>query len=170
MTMHASLIFLMAVVWLAGCSRKEGPPQSPTEAAASAMSVVNVADSKTKSQLLKGWHTVEQGAWRWTERQFSVALKAPSPGKAATLQLNFSLPEVLIQRLRSVTLTATVGGEALAAETYTQAGAHVYAQSVAGPALAGDVVRVDFSLDKALPPGEIDARELGVVVSSIRLD
>jgi hypothetical protein len=31
-------------------------------------------------------------------------------------------------------------------------------------------VRVDFELDKAIPPSEKDARELGVVVSKIGLE
>jgi hypothetical protein len=35
--------------------------------------------------------------------------------------------------------------------------------------LSDDAVRVDFRLDKALPPGDADKRELGVVASSAGL-
>ena len=35
---------------------------------------------------------------------------------------------------------------------------------------AGDTVRVDFQLDKAIPPGGGDIRELGIVVLSIGLE
>jgi hypothetical protein len=33
--------------------------------------------------------------------------------------------------------------------------------------LSGDVARVDFSLDKTIPPTAADRRELGVVVSLV---
>lgn len=132
--------------------------------------MVQVADPKNTAQLLKGWHAVEQGSWRWTEKQFSVALKPPAAGRPATLQLKFSLPDALLQRLHSITLSASVNGVALPSETYTQPGAHVYAQSVPANALAGPAVQVDFSLDKALGPDDNDRRELGVVVSSVGLE
>jgi len=34
--------------------------------------------------------------------------------------------------------------------------------------LTTDTVRVDFILDKAIPPGDKDARELGIVVARVR--
>jgi hypothetical protein len=36
--------------------------------------------------------------------------------------------------------------------------------------MTGDAVRVDFELDKAIPPSEQDARELGIVVSKVGLE
>ena len=163
------LLSLVVAALLAGCSWSSSEAPSPDQSS-SAASVLQMADPQVVSQLLKGFHGVEQGSWRWTEKQFSVALKPPAPGKPATLQLKLSLPDVLIKRLQSITLSATVNGVALPSETYTEAGAHVYAQSVPANALTGESVRVDFSLDKALGPDDSDRRELGVVVSSVGLD
>ena len=129
-------------------------------------SAVDAADARVELQLLKGWHAVEDGRWRWTERQFSVALRVPQPGKDTVLQLKLALPQSSLDKLQSVTLTATVNGLSLPEETYSTAGEHVFARVVPGGALAGEVARVDFSLNKALTPGGLDVRELGVIVFS----
>jgi hypothetical protein len=60
-----------------------------------------------------------------------------------------------------------VNGTALTPESYTQAGQFTYSRDVPPSLLAGDVARVDFSLDKTIPPGASDRRELGVVVSLV---
>jgi hypothetical protein len=166
------LLPLLLAALLTACSRKssEVPAAPPPEQPASAGSVLEMADPQAVPQLVKGFHGVEQGRWRWTEKQFSVTLRPPAPGKPATLQLKLALPDVLIKRLQSVTLSATVNGVALPSETYTEAGAHAYTQSVPANALTGESVRVDFSLDKALAPSDSDRRELGVVVSSVGLE
>ena len=51
--------------------------------------------------------------------------------------------------------------------TYTTAGDHTYSKDVPASALNTDAVTVDFALDKFLPPGTVDQRELGIVVTSI---
>ena len=56
---------------------------------------------------------------------------------------------------------------ALPEETYTKPGAYVYSRDVAAQALAKRVVAVSFALDKYLPPGDPDRRELGVVVTAV---
>ena len=164
---------LAVALLLAACSKSGSDTPAPApipDQPSGTASVIQVADPQVASQLLKGFHGVEQGSWRWTEKEFSVSLKPPAPGKPATLQLKLSLPEVLLKRLQSVTLKAVVNGVALPSETYTQPGAHVYAQSVPANALTGESVRVDFTLDKALGPDESDRRQLGVVVSSVALE
>ena len=40
-------------------------------------SVLNMGDPKVESQLVTGFHGIEAGAWRWTEKQFTVALRTP---------------------------------------------------------------------------------------------
>lgn len=170
--MRNALAPTAVLLLLAACSRSSEPTPvaAPPEQLSGPASVVHAADPKAAAQLLQGWHGVEQGSWRWTQKQFSVALKPPGGGQPATLQLKFSLPDVLIQRLQSITLSATVNGTPLPPQTYQQAGAQVYTQSVPGAALVGEAVRVDFTLDKALAPSDADHRELGVVVSSVSLE
>lgn len=173
----AVLLGVWGLVVLLSCSRSEQAQEGAGAAVvheeqpfAGLVSVVNVADPKAAGQLLKGWHQVEQASWRWTEKQFSVALKTPAGGGAATLEMKLALPEALIARLQSVTLAATVNGAALAPETWNKPGEQVYTRGVPAEALKGEVTRADFTLDKALPPDTVDRRELGVIVSSVRLE
>jgi hypothetical protein len=55
-----------------------------------------------------GWHEMEEGSWRWTERAFSVRSK---PGGA--LRLRFRLPEMIFDAIGPVKLRASVGEECL---------------------------------------------------------
>jgi hypothetical protein len=89
--------------------------------------------------------------------------------KGATLQLRLTVPAVVIEKLTTITLSATIGGSALPPETYTQPGDYTYTREVAPALLAGESVRVDFQLDKSMPPSGADLRDLGVVVLSAGL-
>ena len=63
----------------AGCG-KAGPPapaaaERPAGSSTTRMATtVQVADPKMAAQLVSGFHGVENGSWRWTQRQFTVAL------------------------------------------------------------------------------------------------
>lgn len=156
------------------CRRQpsKAPAEATDEGSQKLLPMVHVADPRSSVQLLKGFYDVEQGSWRWTKQNFSVMLRPPAGAvqKGATLQLKFSVPDPVIERLKSVTLSANVAGVALPSETYTKPGEYVYTRDVPAAALAGEAVTAAFSLDKALPPGEADQRELGVVVSSAGLE
>ncbi|HWB97471.1 MAG TPA: hypothetical protein VG672_12230, partial [Bryobacteraceae bacterium] len=56
-----------------------------------------------------------------------------------------------------------------APQSYNQSGEFTYSREVAPNLLGGESVKVDFSLDKALPPAGTDQRELGLVVSTVGL-
>ena len=49
-------------------------------------------------------------------------------------------------------------------------GQYTYTRDVAPNLLGSEAVRIDFQLDKSLPPSSADARELGVIVASVGLD
>ncbi|MEI9975447.1 MAG: hypothetical protein WDO73_27300 [Ignavibacteriota bacterium] len=89
--------------------------------------------------------------------------------QGATLELHLTAPAPSIQKLGSLTLSASIGGTTLGPETYSKAGEYTYKRDVPANLLAGDTVRVDFQLDKVIPPGDVDKRELGVVASSVAL-
>jgi hypothetical protein len=55
----------------------------------------------------------------------------------------------------------------LAPQVYAAAGSHVYSRTLDSSAPSAESVRVDFTLDKALAPSPGDARELGIIVSSV---
>lgn len=154
-----------------GCKQKPAETVVVDDESQPALSVVNVAHPRADTQLLSGFHRVEEGAWRWTMGKFAVALEPPAGAaqKGARLELQFTLPEPVIERRKAVTLSAWVAGTALPPETYTKAGGYTYAQDVPAAALATPPVKVEFALDKFLKAGEVDPRELGVVVSSVGL-
>ena len=134
-------------------------------------STVRTADPATAGQLVSGFYDIEDKAWRWTAQKFAVNLRPPARAaqQGATLEFQFTIPKSSLDKLGSITLTATAGGITLPSETYMKAGEHTYRREVSATVLGSDTVRVDFALDKAIPPGDADKRELGVVAASIGL-
>jgi hypothetical protein len=164
---------LVCVALAGGCKRqRKAPVQRTDESGATMASFLHMADPKAAPQLLKGFHPIEQNAWRWTMGSFSVALHPPAQAaeKGAVLILKFAVPDPVIAKLKAVSLAASINGQALGAETYTQAGEFTYTREVPARLAFGDAVNVDFVLDKFLPPGDVDQRELGVIVTSVALE
>lgn len=134
-------------------------------------STIQMADATKSPQLLAGFHDVEQNSWRWTAGKFSVALKPPPSAdkSGAVLVLNFNLPEVSINKFKSLTLSANAGNAKLTPETFTTAGEHEYRREVPASALRTDEVDIAFSLDHYLAASATEGRELGIVVTNIGL-
>ena len=156
----------------AGCKRTQPKSDATIEEGPTLQTMLQVGDPNAAPQLIKGFHDVEAGSWRWTMGKFSVTLSPPPKAseRGARLVLRLMVPEPVIQKLTSMKLSASLDGVALAEETYTKAGQYVYSQDVPAQALAKRVVTVDFALDKFLPPGEADQRELGLVVTAVGLE
>jgi hypothetical protein len=170
-----SLTLIAGVVLMPGCKRKPPVTVQMTEdggGSAALASVVHVADPKTSVQLIKGFYDVEQNSWRWTMGSFSVALRAPAGAaqKGAKLSLRFSLPEAVLKSVKSVTISAKANGVDVAPETFVKTGDLEYTKDVPASAFKNESVTVDFTLDKYLAAGTVDARELGVVVTSVGLE
>ena len=135
------------------------------------MSTVYTADPNAGPQLLSGFYQVEEYSWRWTTQRFSVVLRPPEgAGAAANLVVQLVVPEVVIQKLRSITLSAAVRGVQLEPETYTKPGDYKYTRAIEPKLLESEESRIDFELDKVMPPAGQDVRQLGIVVSSIGLE
>jgi hypothetical protein len=66
-------------------------------------------------------------------------------------------------------LSAAIQGANLDPQVYTKSGQYTYTRDVPADKLQGDVVRIDFSLDHALPPTGGDVRQLGIIVSEVGL-
>jgi hypothetical protein len=143
------------------------PPESQQDTLTASM--VSAADPRAAAQFAKGFYTIENDSWRWTAKEFSVSLGPPrgAAQSGAQLVLEFAVPDVVIQRLNSVTLTASIGGKTLAPEVYKTAGAHTYIRDVPAAQLQTEAIPIDFALDKALPATAADSRELGIIVSQV---
>ena len=169
------VLILSFALCAAACRRTEPDLSVYTEEEPPHLSsAIRTADPHAASQLVSGWHQVEDNAWRWTARSFSAVLRPP-PGSGkfgAILTLHLTVPDVVIARLGSTTLSASVAGLRLAPETYAHSGVARYVREIPPSILSGDSVRVDFALDRAIPPKSIDARdsrELGVIVGGLDL-
>ena len=160
-TRRAAVLGIVAVALLAGCRRKEKGMSS----------MINVADPSTATQLVSGFHAVEQNSWRWTMKKFSVVVKPPqgSDQKGATLRLKIFVPDDQINRLGPITLSCDVNGTQLEPETFSKPGDTMYSRPVPPEALKGSSVKINFALDKARQPDGVDGRELGVVASLVGL-
>ncbi len=115
-------------------------------------------DPPPVTQLLDGWHILENGAWRWTARRFGLAI---APGDQR-LSLKVTVPSNLELPL---TLTARAAGAVIATHTLTRSGDFECTQLVP----PGAEVLVEFELDRALPPDAADARERAIIVRAIEL-
>lgn len=162
-------VLLSLAIAPAGCRRHRRVTVQTVEEAPALASVVATADPQVAKQLTGGFYGVEQNSWRWTAGRFSVLLRPPRTAltNGAILQLKFAIPEVALSKLKGVSLSAYVNGTALPPESYTQAGQYTYSRDVPATLLAGDVTKVNFTLDKTIPPSAADHRELGVVVSLV---
>jgi SAM-dependent methyltransferase len=130
----------------------------------------HLTDPGLTASLLNGWHGLEEGKWRWTERRFSVELTVPDLASgAALLELRFVYPECLKPRDGLLGLRASLDGFALAEAQYSTTGEHLYRATVLSARLQARTAIVEFELDHALPPDATDLRERGIIVSNIGL-
>jgi hypothetical protein len=134
-------------------------------------SALKMGDPKVETQLISGFYAIEGGAWRWTARQFTAVLKTPfgASQRGGSLELDLTVPQVVIDKLKTVSLTAAVDGKPLSPETYTVAGPFTYKRDIPATMLTGENVKVEFQLDKAMPPNRPELRELGIVANSLTL-
>jgi hypothetical protein len=169
---------IAALLWApVACKRKRPEAEGDAQAAQAAQSSARVAttvhmgDPRAAGQLTSGFYDIEDGAWRWTGKQFAVRLGTPMGAGAsgATLELHFTIPPVVIEKNQSVTLSGSVDGNVLPPQTYSAAGEQVYKRDVPASLLGSDAVNATFDLDKALQPSGADQRVLGVVATSVGL-
>ncbi len=142
----------------------------PNTAHAGSRAHISTADPSAADRL-EGFHQIESG-WRWSERKFAITLDAPTleGAKAARVSVDVYIPDALIQQLGSVTLSARAGNQSLAPETWRTAGNYTYIREVSPHGLHTGANRIEFSLEKSIPPREGDKRELGIIVQAASLE
>jgi tRNA (mo5U34)-methyltransferase len=114
----------------------------------------------------RGWHAIEEGGWRWTERQFAVRIEGTRKSNASQLRLRLYVPAAV----GAITIEAIANGIALAPETYSKPGEYEFVRSLAPFSTATGDIRIDFNLSSALPPDSTDRRERGIIVASITIE
>ena len=104
-------------------------------------------------------------------KSFTATLRPPAGAaqKGAVLELKFTIPEVMLNRVGPMTLAARINGIDLGAQTFSSSGDFTYTRDIPATALGSDAVAIDFAVDKGLPPGDTDPRELAVIVTSVGL-
>lgn len=181
---RVAVIFSLAALMLASaaCGGKHGaqtvqneePVPANTGAAKPPVApVLAMSDPQAATQLITGFYALEQNSWRWTAGRFSAVLAAPPRAEqtGGTLSFGFTIPDAIFSRLGPLTLTAASGGTVLHAETYKAAGKYTFHADVPAALLAAGSLKVDFALDKSIPPGTSgDRRELGVIASSLGIE
>jgi hypothetical protein len=164
------------IVFTSACrgkhSRLAVENEEPPEAAPRMAATLKMNDPAAPAQLVKGIYGLEGGAWRWTAGHFSILLRSPlsAAQHGATLTFGFTIPDVVTQKLGSLALTASVGPAKLKSETYSKPGPYTFTADVPAELLTKDSVTVDFALDKSIPAGSMDQRELGVIATSAGLE
>ena len=154
---------LLAV--LVGCGTRERSPASD----------LRMSDAAAVGQLIAGFYPPENNQWRWAARRFAVVLKPPAGAftVGARLRLDFYLPDAQVKRLGPVTLEADAGGLSLPAQTFRKGGSCLYSEEIPAAQfhtlLPGTLLPVVFTLDKSIPRGAQEGRDLGAVVTEVSL-
>jgi tRNA (mo5U34)-methyltransferase len=100
-----------------------------------------------RSQLLHGWHALENDAWRWTEKRFSVVVQSPG-----TLTLKCTVPAQLHPPVR----LKWADGSAV----FHACGDHEVSLRAGEGTIA-------FEVDRYLAPDALDSRERGLIVRGV---
>jgi hypothetical protein len=170
-SLSLTLILVPLLLAGAGCKRRNRSSGQTVLLA----STIYAGDPNVAARFAKGFYDVEENAWRWTGKEFSVDLSAPlhSDQRGAQLVLKLAVPDPVIQKLGSIQLSATIQGYKLEPQIYTKPGQYTYTRDVPAEKLQdkqqSDVVRIDFAVDHTLPPSDADHRELGIIVSEVGL-
>jgi hypothetical protein len=131
--------------------------------------LIRVADPRVATRLVKGFYSTDNQYWRWTAREFSIILNPPKGAgqKGAVLVLRYAIVEAVLASAKTMELSIAVDGVALPRQHYDKPGQFTLRLDVPPEAFRFDPVRVDFTLNKALPPSGREVRELGMIVSEV---
>lgn len=164
-SLSLTLILIPLLLASSGCKRRH------RNSGALLASTIYAGDPNAADHFTQGFYAVEENSWRWTAKNFAVSLSPPfhADQKGAQLMVKLAVPDPVIQKEGSVQLSASVDGYKLAPEVYAKSGKYTYTRDIPADHLKDDTARIEFSLDHALPPGDTDRRELGIIVSEVGL-
>jgi hypothetical protein len=129
-------------------------------------------DIDATRQLAAGIYAVENNKWRWTAGDFSMVLATPRMAAVhgANLAFAFDIPDSILRRTGPVTLAAYLNQTKVGMATYKTAGAQRFSAMIPPELLGQSPVAIDFHLDRYVPKGAVESRELGFIAESISLE
>ena len=156
-----SLALACAIATLAsGC---HGPSRTGAE-----VHDLVLASGVHRERILRGVYPGDTG-WRWTEPAFAFKLDPPPAGKAAFLEMDFTVPAELMEKGGPVTLLAKVNGAEAGRVTYKEPGRYTFAAAVSEAQLSRRPAEVEFSVDRSfMDPATSRAQGLIVVSAGFK--
>jgi hypothetical protein len=149
------------------CDANAGP--LPDVPALTPLSSFSVGDLRARPQLLSGWYGVEEGSWRWMAREAEVALAPPADGPLVFEMQLYLPPGHMARAGGSVTVSILAGGQLLGAHPYTEPGSYSLVEPLPRELVSHPLTKLTIRLNRAVPPGKGDRRELGLVVQRLGL-
>ena len=156
-----------ACVAAACCFLAVAPGCRRSREAAAPVSEIVVASHQHNDRIVRGVYPGD-GDWRWTTGAFAVTLDPPPGNQQAYLEMDFTVPDELMQQARPVTVVAKVNGAEVGRTTYLKAGRSLFACKVPGQALTRRPAEVALSTDRTFTdPGT--SRVQGLILVSVGL-
>jgi len=152
-------------------SRQPAPPEPPWARSRAMLPYLHMGDIRSRAQLVSGWYTIEDGAWRWMAPEAEAALR-PLPGQAVQFELQLFFPPDFMRRAGSpVTVSVMLNGKPFTSAMYFEPGGHTVAKRVP-PELLGELftwptTHVSIRVNPYIPPNATDQRALGAVVQGL---
>src|ERR1039458_4900388 len=139
-----------------GCHRKKAAP----------ITEIAVA-SDTHPERLRGVYPGGDG-WRWTAPVFAVTLDPPPAAGPIYLELDFTVPDELLEKATAVTVVAKVNGAEVTRRTYRKPGRNLLACQLSAESLTRRPAEVEFSVDRSYTD-PTTSRVQGLIVVSVGL-
>jgi hypothetical protein len=146
-------------------------PAPSVSAAPELLSYLHLGDIRSRAQLVSGWYTIEDGAWRWMAPEAEATLR-PLPDQAVQFELQLFFPPDFMRRAGSpVTVSVMLNGKPFTSAMYFEPGGHTVAKRIP-PELLGELftwptTHVSIRVNPYIPPSATDQRALGAVVQGL---
>ncbi len=132
-----------------------------------AASYLKMGDLRSKPQLVAGWYPIEDGAWRWMQKQAEVTLRTPAD-PALSFEMDLFFPPGYMQSAGGpVTVSIRVNDKPMTKRSYYTPGSYHLTAMVPAGLATFPTSTVTVRLNRALPPRGSELRELGAIVTQL---
>jgi len=150
-------VAVLGLLWLgAACGGRHGQPPA-------VVSELVMANEQHKERVLRGV-IPGGGLWRWTAPAFAFSLDPPPGADPTYLEMDFTVPQELMEKNPSVTLVSKVNGVEVDRRNYQKADRSFLAVKLPAEALKRLPAEVEFAVDHSF-----DNPPKGLIVVSVGL-